>query len=233
MSVIYHLVGVLMIGLRLRVHDLYMNINTIVVTRSKSCSVKTLHTILRINIACIQKNFRNEISYVNDDPYEKAEIIQKLMKANDRIVFIDFGVSMDEDSIQQIFQSHEGIGCLVFPGVKEGVDWAQFKSKVQNDSKEPTSQMGLHFDTTVGKKISENIYQVVSTNPKAWVMNTKNVIKNIKDKKSGNWKINPKMFEKFIEMGVRIHAFTAAKLTMTHTHECISNIMNSAGVKAG
>ena len=62
-------------------------------------------------------------------------------------------------------------------------------------------------------------------------MNTKNVLKTIKDKKSGNWKISPKMFEKFQEQGVRLYAFTAAKLTMTYTHECVSNILNAAGVK--
>jgi hypothetical protein len=91
--------------------------------------------------------------------------------------------------------------------------------------------MGLHFDTDVGKKISENIYQVTSTDAKAWMMNTKIVIKNIKDKKTGTWKISPKMFEKFKEQNVRMYAFTAAKLTMTYAHECVSNILNAAGVK--
>ena len=210
-----------------------MNIVTIIVTRSKSCSVKTLHTILRLNMVCLQKSINNEITYVNDDPFEKAEMIQKYMKNHERIIFIDFGISLDQESIEEVFKKHEGVGCLVFPGVKEGIDWDLFKSKVKTDSKEPVSQMGLHFDTEVGKLVSENIYQVISTDPKAWMMNTKNVIKNIKDKKSGNWKIYPKMFEKFKEQGVRVYAFTAAKLTMTYTHECISNIMNAAGVRVG
>lgn len=208
-----------------------MNVATIIVTRSKSCSVKTLHTILKLNITCLENNFKNEITFVNDDPFEKAETIQSCMKKHDRIIFIDFGISIDQESIEQCFQKHEGVGCLVFPGVKEGIDWDLFKSKVMTDSTEPVSQMGLHFDTEVGKVVSENIYQVVSTDPKAWIMNTKNVIKNIKDKKTGNWKIYPKMFEKFKEQGVRVYAFTAAKLTMTYTHECISNIVNAAGVR--
>jgi hypothetical protein len=62
-------------------------------------------------------------------------------------------------------------------------------------------------------------------------MNTKNVIKTIKDRKSGTWKISPKIFDKFKEQGVKIYAFTASKLTITYTHECISNILNAAGVK--
>ena len=43
--------------------------------------------------------------------------------------------------------------------------------------------------------------------------------------------IYAKMFEKLIEQGVRVYAFSASKLTMTYTHECLSNILNAAGVK--
>ena len=63
-------------------------------------------------------------------------------------------------------------------------------------------------------------------------MNSKHILKSIKDKKTGNAKIYPKMFEKFKEQGVKIYAFTASKLTMTYSHECVSNILNAAGVKA-
>lgn len=208
-----------------------MNLVTILVTRSKACHVKTLHTILRLNIKCIQRNINNEITYVDDDPFKKAEIIQKYAKTHDRIFFVDFGINVDEDSIDRVLGGLEGFGVLVFPGVKEGVDWDMFKSKIKSDCQEPITQMGLHFDTTVGKQISENVHLVTTTEAKCWVMNTKNVIKNIKDKK-GNWKIYPKMFEKFKEQGVKIYAFTAAKLTLTYPHECISNILNAAGVKA-
>jgi predicted nucleic acid-binding OB-fold protein len=91
--------------------------------------------------------------------------------------------------------------------------------------------MGLHFDTDVGKKISEDIYSVVSTDARVWFTNCKSVIKSIKDKKTGNWSIHPKILEKFKEKGVKLYAFTASKLTMTYTHECVSNILNAAGVK--
>jgi len=207
-----------------------MKLVTILVTRSKACHIKTLHTVLRLNVKCIQRNINNEITYVDDDPFKKAEIIQKYAKSHDRIFFVDFGIGVDDDSVNKVLGDLDSIGVLVFPGVKEGVDWNLFKDKVKTDSTEPISQMGLNFDTEVGKKVSEDIHVVVSTEAKSWVMNTKNVIKNIKDKK-GNWKIYPKMFEKFKEHSVKIYAFTAAKLTMTYTHECISNIQNAAGVK--
>lgn len=206
-----------------------MKLATILVTRSKSCHVKTLHTVLRINIKCIQKNIDNEITYVDDEPFQKADMVQKYMKTHDRIIFIDFGISMDDATIAQCFEPHEHVGCLVFPGVKEGVDWELFKSKVKSESTEPIEQMGLNFDTEIGMKISDDIYRVKSTEAKAWMMNTKNVMKTLK--KSGGVKVYAKMFEKFLEQDVRIYAFTASKLTMTYTHECVSNILNAAGVK--
>ncbi|ADQ91499.1 hypothetical protein OlV7_114c [Ostreococcus lucimarinus virus 7] len=207
-----------------------MKICTVVTTRSKSCSVKTLHTILKLNIHCLQNNVQNEIVYVNDDPFEKIEMIQKCLSKCDRLFFIDFGIGVDDASVKQIFESHEGLGVLVFPGVKEGIDWGLFKHKVREGSSEPVSQMGLNFDTQVGKKISTDIYSVTSTEAKSWVMFSKNVMKNAKDKK-GNFNLHVKMFDKLKEQGVKIYAFTASKLTMTYPHECISNILGAAGVK--
>ena len=206
-----------------------MKITTIIVTRTKACSIKTLHSILRLNIVCIQKGIQNNIVYVNDDPYEKTEMIQNYMKNTDRIIFIDFGVGLDNGSLEQCVEPHENVGCLVFPGVKEGVDWTLFKEKIQNDSKEPIEQMGMHFDTEVHNKISENIYNVTRTSAKAWMMNTRNVIKSqskCKDKKLSN-----KLFDKLKQQDVRIYAYTASKLTMTYTHECMSSIVNASGVK--
>jgi len=179
---------------------------------------------------CVIKGINNQIVYVTDDPYEKASAIEQCMKTHDRIIFVDFGVSLDEDSIVQCFEKHDGVGCLVFPGVKEGVDWGLFRAKVKDGSSEPVSQMGMHFDTEVDKKISDNIYRVTTTNARAWIMNTKTVYKTMAKNKDST--ISPKFFEKMLRQKVRIYAFTAAKLTIIYTHECISNILNAAGVKA-
>ncbi len=206
-----------------------MKLVTILVTRSKSCHVKTLHAVLRLNIRCLQKKIDNQIAYVDDDPYKKAEMVEKYMKTHDRIFFVDFGIGIDDASLDQVMVDHEGVGCLVFPGVKEGIDWGMFKEKIKNDTDEPVSQMGLNFDTDVGSAVSKDIRKVNSTSAKVWMMNTKNVTKTIQ--KSKDSKISPKMFEKFLRQNVRVYAFTAAKLTITYTHECVSNILNAAGVK--
>ena len=213
-----------------------MKIATILVTRAKSCHVKTLHTILRFNLKCMQRgNTENEVIFVDDEPFEKAEIIYKYLKTHERIFFIDFGIQVDDVSLDKVFDKHENIGCLVFPGVTEGIDWGMFKEKVKNNVNEPVEQIGLHFDTSVTNKISENIYMVKETSAKSWVMMNKNITKNLKDKKNGAFKIYPRMstmFKKLQEGGVKIHAYTAAKLTMTYSNECVSNILNAAGVKA-
>ena len=213
-----------------------MKVATIIVTRSHACHVKTLHTILRFNIACIQAgSVQNEVAFVNDDPYEKSETIHKFMKTHDRIFFIDFGIQVDDESMKMVLAKNEGFGAVVFPGVREGINWDTFKKKVHEGSTEPVEQMALEFDTEVIAKVEENIHTVKTSGAKSWVIMCKHVLKNIKDKRNGTYKIHPKldvMFAKFKEHGVRLVAFTAAKLVHTYSHECIGNIVNSSGVKA-
>ena len=202
-----------------------MKFCTLITTRSKSCSVKTLHTILRMNIRCIQHSHQNEILYVNDDPFEKADMIMQCLKKCDRLLFIDFGVNVDDGSIKQMFEPLENTSVLVFPGVTEGIDWKLFRKKIEEGSTEPVSQMGLHFDTELAQKAQTDIYKVKKTKAKAWVMIPNNMYKKTKKIYAAN------MFDKLLEEGNKIYAFTASKLTMTYSHECISNILGAAGVK--
>ena len=208
-----------------------MKLVTIVVTRSKSCHVKTLHTILRLNIKCIQNAVDHQILYVNDDPFEKVDTVEQCMKKYDRIFFIDFGIGVHETSLDKVLEINQNAGLVVFPGVKEGVNWDMFKEKVKSESKEPVSQMGLEFDTVLGKKTSPQFYNVVSTSAKVWVMMPETIIQQIKHKKKGTWKLHPNMLENLMEQGVKIYAFSASKLIQTFPHECISNILNAASVK--
>lgn len=213
-----------------------MKIATIVVTRSNSCHVKTLHTILRFNILCIKNgNVQNEVTFVNDDPYEKSEVISNYMKTHDRIFYVDFGIHVDDDSLNTVLNKNDNYGVLVFPGVKPGLDWDLFKKKVKDGSSEPIEQMALDFDTEVIANVTDDIYTVKSTSAKSWVMMTKTVLKSIRDRRTGKYRIHPKMdvmFSNFKEQGVRLVAYTAAKLIHTYSHECIGNILNSSGVKA-
>ena len=205
-----------------------MKLVSVLVTRSKACHVKTLHTVLKLNILCVQNSVDHQILYVNDDPFEKAVMIEQCMKVYDRILFIDFGIGVDETSLEKALEINENAGLVVFPGVKQGINWDMFKDKVRNGSMEAVSQMGLEFDTVLGKKTAPHFYHVASTDAKVWVMMPRTVVKQIKKKK---WRLRPNMFEDFKEQGVKVFAYSGARLIQTYAHECVSNILNAASVK--
>lgn len=209
-----------------------MKIATIIITRGGMCHVKTMHTLLRFNVFCIQSGeIQNQLFFTNDDPHEKSETIMKNLRDFDRIFYIDFGVHVDDESLKQVITKNEGMGAIVFPAVLQGINWNMFKER--ND--EPVNQRGLEFDTEVTTKISEDYYNIKCTKPKAFVLMCKNIVKKIKDKRSGSIKIQPKldvMFSKFIENSVKVIAFIKANIIVTYQHECIGNIPNAAGVKA-
>ena len=216
-----------------------MIINTILVQRSRSCHVKTLHLMLRINLYCMQHGIQQEITYVNDDVNEKAEIISKKLKGGaDKIIFFDFGVTISHDDIPQLMNC--AAACAVVAGPVAGVDWGMFRDKVlKGDSiKEPLSQQGIHFDTEVSKQVrgqDEGVYQVIRTDPKVWVMNRKACADALKQKKGqGIWvpSRTSDIFDRLIKRDVKVWALTKISAVVTYPHECVSNILDAAGVRA-
>jgi len=106
--------------------------------------------------------------------------------------------------------------------------------QVRDGSTEPQSQLGLEFDTEVSNKIDEDVHIVTKTNPKAWAADAKHILRAFKDKRGDPIKIPVRvseMFEKFKERGVKVCAYTNANLIATYPHECLGNILESAGVK--
>jgi hypothetical protein len=211
-----------------------MHIIIVIVTRNAAISVKTLHTLLTFNKLSFQKKFTNEVVYVNDDAFEKQSVFLKKSKHCDRIIWIDYSIHVDPVSIEKLVDKFiQGYQCLVMPCVTPGIDWDLFKKKITSGSQEPVSQMGLNFDTKVGKSIGENLHIVTETDPKCWAIDTKPLLRALKGAKGEGITVSAKtseMFKKFIERGVGIYAFTAANLTVTYPHECLGNILESANV---
>jgi len=175
----------------------------------------------------------HNINFVNDDAFERVEVIQRHIKLVDRILFIDYSIFIDPESLEKVFTDFKNSHCLVFPCVKDGVNWGTFQEKAVSESTEPIEQWGLDFDTELGQKIGDSMYWVKKTDPKCWVMETKHVNKILKGRKEPI-KLpakNSEIFEKLIANGVKICAWTAARLVVTYPHECLSNILESAGVK--
>jgi hypothetical protein len=211
-----------------------MNLCVFIITKNTSIAVRTLHNLLNLNMACMQNNIQIELNFVSDNPFEYMQSLMKKLKTSDRILFIDYAVSLDIESIKKVVSPFEpSFSCMVFPGVTQGIDWDMFKNKVMSDTKEPLHQAGLNFDTQVSKQIKGDIYRVTKTNPKAWAIDSKQIIKKLKGKKGEPFKLPAQiheLFEKFLDKGVNVCAFTDAQITITYQHECLSNILNSAGI---
>lgn len=211
-----------------------MKLCVFVVTKNASIAVRTMHNLLNLNMACMQNNIQIELNFVSENPFEYMQLLMKKLKTSDRILFIDYAVSLDVESIRKSISPFEpSYSCMVFPGVIQGIDWDMFKTKVLASTKEPLNQAGLNFDTHVSKQINGDIYRVTKTNPRAWVIDSKHIIKKLKGKKGETFKLPAQineLFEKFIDKGINVCAFIDAKITITYQHECLSNILHSAGI---
>lgn len=182
----------------------------------------------------MHKGIQHTINFVNDDAFERAETIMKYLKTSDKLLLIDYSVYLDIGTVDKIFTNFDNFGCLVFPCVLEGVNWSAFKEKL--NTTEPSNQIALEFDTTLGQKLGESMYKVIKTNPRCWIMDSKTIVRSLRERKGDILKLparNNEIFQRLIERGVKICAYTACRLTITYPHECLSNILESAGVKSG
>ena len=166
--------------------------------------------------------------FSNDDPATRREIFVKYLKTSDRVLWIDYGISIDDDSLAQVVSTDWAWHGVVFPCVTEGIDWDMFKKN--NGSSEPLTQRGLHFDTDVDKRVRGDFFTVTKTQPKCFCVDTKHFLKNIKKEKiSYN---HEETFKELSASKFKTVAYTNARLIVTYPHECMGNILGAAGVSA-
>ena len=201
-----------------------MRLTVAVMTRNKSIYVTCLHMLLQLTAMCIQTNHQMNIVFVND-----TSGLQKLIKSSERLLWVDYGACLDNESFPKIFEKME---VVVFPAVKEGINWVRFKENVENGSKEPVSQSALDFDTVVGKKVSDGMYVVESSVPSIWVMDTKCADK-LRDKKGEGMNLPNSIedvFKKFVAKDVKVHAYVKCNVLKHYSHECVGNILEAVGI---
>lgn len=199
-----------------------MQLTTVIVTRNKSATVKTMHTILKLNVKCMERGIHNQIIFVADEEEQRKAVWQKHVKLCDRVLWIDYGITFGDEAIDVVCSKDWQWHGVVFPCVKEGIDWKRFKET--HNSTEPVHQRGLHFDTEVDKRVKDDFWTIKSTRPKCFVVDSKQFLKN-SSKKVLN-------IDELIHSKFRMVAFTAATVTNVYPHECLGNILNAAGVKA-
>lgn len=203
-----------------------MIVQVVCVSRNRSIAVSTLHTLLNLSGFALARQHRIDINFVNGTHH-----LHRFIKTAERVLWIDYGRSLDVDSFEKIFQESLQTDILVFPSVTGDVNWKQFQDGVLSGSVEPIEQMGLTFDTTVDKKISDGTYSVKHTVPSIFLIDCKMVERKMRVKKGFKLPRDIDLvFEKFKEIGIKIHAWVRAKVTIMETYECLGNIMNTPSV---
>lgn len=201
------------------------HITVCAVTRNKSITVSTLHMLLTLSGHCFSNGFTIHIHFV-----EGPESFGKLVKTNEKILWVSYGCSLDQESFDTVL--HSTHDALVFPVVLEGVHWNLFKNRLE--SIEPIHQRALEFDTTVSTKLSDGFWVVKTTNPSVFLVDCKSVEKKMRTRKGEGIKLPlnfEDLFKKFQENGMKCVAYTKANVIVHRHHECVGNIMENASVK--
>ena len=201
------------------------------VTRNKSISATTLHTMMNLHMLCMQRGVHIEIHFVED-----RTVLPKIIKSGERIFWMDYGTNLNSEILHTVVDPFEkGVHVLVFPCVKEGIDWKMFEKKTMEGSSEPAGQRGLTFDTEVGKKLANGMYECQSTSARVWVMDSKPVDKKLRGGKEvvklpteGS---SEKMFKTLQTQGIKIGVMSEALVVCHFIHECFGNILEASGVK--
>lgn len=198
------------------------------VTRNKSISATTLHTAMNLHMIAMMKGKHLDISFVND-----RAGLPKLIKSGERIIWLEYGTNLDDKSIHKAVDPFDkGMQVLVFPAVKEGINWDRFAKKTKEGTTEGACQRGLEFDTEVGKKLAESLYEVKSTTARVWAMDTKPVDKKLRgDKIPVKLPLDETMFCTLQGLGIKVGAITSATVICHFVHECVGNILETSGVE--
>lgn len=200
------------------------------VTRNKSISATTLHTMMNLHMQCMMRGVHLEVHFIED-----KSSLPKIIKTGERIFWMDYGTNLNQEILHKVLDPFEkGVQVLVFPSVVEGIDWVAFEKKTKEGSKEPPPQRGLKFDTEVGKKLAPGMYECTKTAARVWAMDAKPVDKKIRGGKEmiklplDN---NEEMFNTLAKIGIKIGVASEAIVVCHFVHECFGNILEAAGVK--
>jgi hypothetical protein len=204
-------------------------LHVVCTTRNKSISSTTLHTLMNVHVACMMRGVHIEIHFVPD-----KTTLPKLIKTGERLFFMDYGTNLNNEILEKLFEPMDKYNVLVFPSVKEGINWDKFAKRTNENTKEPACQRGLEFDTEVGKKISPGIYECAKTAARVWLMDAKPVDKKLRGGKE-NLQLpvadEAIMFARLQQIGVKIAVASEAMVVCHFVHECFGNILEAAGVQ--
>lgn len=192
------------------------------VTRNKSICTTTLHSAMTVAMVCMEKSLPLEVQFHVD-----RSTLPKALKGTheEKMLWIDYGVSIDKETIERLLFPTEKYKVLVVPCVLEGVDWKKFKDTT---SGEPIHQRGLHFDTKAIVSPKSNIAEFVSSvhDGRVICFDVKHV--NRKLHGLGGYK---SLDHLKTALGIKIGVLRSANVTCHYVYECFGNIIESTGVR--
>lgn len=211
-----------------------MKVCCCIVKRNESISVRTLHTIIRLVTVSRALGAQVSIEYMNEIPLDTVSILKKLIKQNDRIIWLGYGTGVTDDTkeVDVLMSKYpQGYYGSILPCARKGIDWDAFVSKMKNGSTETPGRAGIRYDTTVSKtKISDDTYDVQTVhNPNIWSFDCKQFLKKMKGKK-GDGLVIPTdgLVAAMLKNGIKMCAHVSVRTNITYTHECIGSIIESA-----
>ena len=205
-------------------------IHLVAETRNKAIVATTLHTMMNIHVQCMQRGIHLEIHFVDD-----KSSLPKMIKSGERIFWMEYGTNLNNEILPKVFEPMpKGTSVIVFPSVKEGINWDQFSQKTKAGSTEPAHQRGLAFDTDVGRKLTDGIYECIKTSARVWLMDAKPVDKKLRGGKTNvvlPLTDNEAMFSRLMSLDLKIGVASEATVICHFVHECFGNILEASGVE--
>lgn len=204
-------------------------LHVVCTTKNKSISSTTLHTLMNVHVGCMMRGIHIEIHFLPD----KTQL-PKIIKTGERIFFMDYGTNLNNEMIEKLFEPMDKYNVLVFPSVREGINWDRFIKRTKEGSTENPGQRGLEFDTEVGRKLAPGLYECAKTSARVWVMDARPVDKKLRGgKEQLQLPVADEgiMFARLQQIGVKIAVASEAIVVCHFVHECFGNILEAAGVQ--
>jgi hypothetical protein len=151
---------------------------------------------------------------------DKLDCIQKILKGCDRLIWLDYGVSVNQTTLDRLIHGESPV--QVVPCVKDDVDWVQFRKKTLANTDEPAHQRALKFDIEATNKD-----EYISGNARVFSIDSKPVLKKLR----GSQTNMTTDFATLTKLGVKISVLRSEPVICHYVYECIGNILESSGVQ--
>ena len=210
----------------------------IVVDVNHQIAVRTLSVLIGLTSQLTKQGVPWEVNYSSNDSEDKRNLFVQGLKKYDTLVFFDHGTSFD---LRPLFSTpwQQACSMLIVPSLKKTLDWERFKETCTLDIEEPLEQRALVFDTQVNEKKpipgpGTQLYPVTNSDARVFLLDCKQVLRKIKDKKGNFIQVPLKSTEwvRFLkERGVQIAAAVDIPCTNTIAHKCVSGLGKSNGLR--